>query len=195
MVEEEVLEILGRKPSLRPYWVAIAALITSLVAVATLVSMALRDRVHFTVKEPVKVLTPVVRAGHSVTLLFDYCKTGHDIATVGTLLARRGVMVPLSLWPSDLPVGCHTVAVTLPIPAYVSGNTYVLYLVREYRPTVFNTRGVSFRSEPFQVLPYDGSVPAPIPFDPQREDPKYDTHAPPGTTMSPGANAPWRHTP
>lgn len=169
-VVTEVLE--RRKPSRRAYWVAVIALALSLTAVFTLMWMAFRDQVHFTIKEPVKVLTPVVRAGHSVTVLFDYCKSGQDIATVGTLLARRGVMIPLSLWPSDLPVGCHQVAVTLPIPAYVSENTYVLYMVREYRPTVFNTKGVSVQSEPFKVLGYDGSAPAPIPF--RLDDPKFD---------------------
>lgn len=188
MVDDLIARALeGRKPSLRLFWVSAAALILSLVAVLTLVWMAFRDQAQFTATQPVKVLTPVVRAGHSVTLLVEYCKEGADVATVGTVLARRGVMIPLNLWPSDLPVGCHKVAVVLPIPAYVSENTYVLYMVREYKPTVFSVRGVSFASEPFKVLAYDGSAPAPIPF--TGED-RPDN--PPADQVSDGANAPWR---
>lgn len=187
MGDELIAEVIDRKkPSRRPFWFSAAALALSLAAVLTLVWMAFRDQAQFTAKTPVKVLTPVVRAGHSVTLMFDYCKEGNDVATVGTILARRGVMIPLNLWPSDLPVGCHKVAVALPIPDYVTENTYVLYMVREYKPTVFAVRGVSFASEPFKVLAFDGSPPAPIPFPEGRPD------NPPADQLSDGADAPYQ---
>jgi hypothetical protein len=172
-----------RRPSLL-HITAITALLVSSAVIAALFWMVVRDPVRFTARSPVTVLTPVVRAGHSVTLLVDYCKEGEDIATIGTIRARRGVMVPLSLWPSDLPVGCHKVAVTLPIPAYVSENVYVLYMVREYRPSIFVTHGISVPSVPFKVLGYDGSPPAPIPFVPDYEDPKFDTGGPLGDAWS-----------
>lgn len=180
MGDELLQAVVPRKPSLRLYWVSVAGLALSMVAVLTLLAMAFRDRAVFSAKTPVKVLTPVVKAGHSVTLLFDYCKEGADVATVGTILARKGVMIPLNLWPSDLPVGCHRVAVALPIPNYVTANTYVLYMVREYKPTVFSVQGISFASEPFTVLAFDGSPPAPIPFDSKGTDsqPPDDAAAP-----------------
>lgn len=163
-----------RLPSL--YAVSVAALVFSAAVIVVLLWQAARSPVSFTATTPMKVLTPRVRAGHSVTVQLEYCKDGDDIAaTFGAVLARRGVFVPLNLWPSDLPVGCHSVALTLPIPAYVSENRYVLYLIREYRPTMFGgVSGVSIQSEPFEILGYDGSPPAPLPFKPQYEDPKFD---------------------
>lgn len=165
-----------RLPSL--YAVSLAALVFSASVIVVLLWQATRNPAHFTIKTPIRVLTPTVRAGHSVTLLLDYCKDGTDVATFGALLARRGVHVPLTTWPTDLPVGCHSVAVTLPVPAYVSANRYVLYLVREYRPTIFGVSGVSAASEPFEVLDYDGSPPPALPFKPAYESGQHD--GPPG---------------
>lgn len=121
-----------------------------------------------------QVLTPKVRAGHAVLLLVDYCKRSADVASVGSVLARRGTVFPLGMWSSDLPLGCHKVAVGIHIPAHVPPQTYVLYLTREYRPTIFTTQGYSIASDPFEILPFDGSTPPPLPIPTQYDDPNYD---------------------
>ena len=161
-----------RLPSL--YVVSVAALIFSATVIVILLWQAARSPVRFTVQAPIRVLTPKVRAGHSVTIRLEYCKDGQDIATTGAVLARRGVFIPLATWPTDLPIGCHAAAVVLPIPAYVSENTYVLYVVREYRPTLFGVSGMSAPTEPFEILGYDGSPPPKLPFAPQYEGKEYD---------------------
>lgn len=161
-----------RRPGRRSFIVAVVALVLSLGAVGVLFSLALRDSSTLTVREPMKVLTPRVHPGDAVTISVDYCKDQDDVAVVGTVLARRGVFIPVLMWPSDLPVGCHVVSLTLPIPSYVPPNRYVLYMVREYRPTIGAVRGVSVRTEPFDVVPLDQE--ASPPYRTRFDDPKYD---------------------
>lgn len=169
----DVLETLERrKPARRGFVIAVAALVLSLGAVGVLLLTALRDSSTLSVREPMRVVTPRVHPGNAVTIVIDYCKDREDVAVVGTVLARRGVVIPVLMWPSDLPVGCHVVAMTLPIPSYTPPAKYVLYMVREYRPLVGSTRGISVRTEPFDVVPLD--EPASPPVRTPYEDSKYD---------------------
>jgi len=148
------------------YRAAVVALALAFTGLLVVFWAAAKPASRIQVEEPIKVLTKRVNAGDGLRIQYTYCKQDEAIAIVGGFLASRGVIIPIQhLWASALPIGCHSLLIDIQVPLITPPGNYRIYLVREYQPTMFEQSTYSFRTEPFDVEPSDGTVhpAAPLP--------------------------------
>ncbi len=108
------------------------------------------------VDTPLRVLTPIVRAGDAVTVHLRYSKPYTHEALVGWMFASRGNVALGPVGLSALPPGEHEVNVYVPVPLGLPPGEYVVIFIVERQvrlpvPALWD-RPVTASSEPFQVI-------------------------------------------
>lgn len=107
------------------------------------------------VDTPLRVLTPVVRAGAYVAVHLRYSKPFEHEALVGFMFASKGNVALSPVGLSALPPGEHEFNVYIPVPQVPAGEYVVIAIVeRQVRlplPAVFD-RAVTASSEPFRIV-------------------------------------------
>lgn len=102
-------------------------------------------------KQPNKVLTPVVKPGEDLIYEVDYCKYTNRSVILSKVLVDT-VHFNLGAARSNLPCGCNKVQVAVPMPKILELNgTYHLDIRAEYQMNPFRTIIVETRTEDFII--------------------------------------------
>ena len=104
-----------------------------------------------TFEQPVKVLTPIVKAGTPVTLEIHYCKYTNMTATVGTKIVNE-VVTTLPDMTVNNPPGCRIMKSQILIPFYMDPGIHYIERKIIYRPNPVREIMVSYRTENFVVI-------------------------------------------
>ena len=102
-------------------------------------------------KQPFKVLTPVVKAGEDFKILNEYCKYTNSTGTLSRSFID-GEIYPISTTVSNLQTGCGSLVITIQVPEYLPSGIYHLQTTAEYKINPVRTIFVTSKSEDFQVI-------------------------------------------
>lgn len=148
-------------PSRRERWLVLLALVaivgvTIALAISTIV--LLLPRPTFTVHEPMKVHTPVVKSGGWVVIDLLYSKPTSADALVGFNLSAEGILYSTPAMLMALPRGDHQIKVPVRVPEGLPPGRYVCYLVKRRITDVYfpwpllgQNEPLLAVSEPFEV--------------------------------------------
>jgi len=103
------------------------------------------------VKQPAKVLTPVVKAGGKVQFEVEYCKNRDYACTVNRILQNdlRYYYTPMK---SNIGKGCGKVVFSLDIPEYVPVGKYTIQTNNEYDVNFLRKQTYTYETEMFEVI-------------------------------------------
>ena len=104
-----------------------------------------------TFQNPVKVLTPVVKAGDAVTLEVHYCKYTNLSAIVSTKIVDDTVTT-LPEIATNNPRGCHIIRTQIAIPEFLDPGPHHIERKIVYHPNFFREITIPYNSEVFTVV-------------------------------------------
>lgn len=103
-----------------------------------------------TVESPMKVLTPIVKAGDDVVYHVKYCRYSQAPAkTYKSLVGASIVNLPVT--ESAAPTGCRENDVHLNVPAYVEPGQYYVKSVAEFQINANRVERIEYESELFLI--------------------------------------------
>lgn len=150
-------EALSRHPLLWPYRLAMSVIVAGALTFGSLLSYIFWPVQVVYIDTPVKVETPTVRAGGTLTLHVRYSKPYEAASMVGVMYASEGTIALGPVGLSSLPPGDHDIHMLLQVPPALPPGQYVAVLLVERQvrlplPALFD-RPVRAASVPFTVLP------------------------------------------
>ena len=101
--------------------------------------------------QPYPILTPIVRVGELVKFEVDYCKYSNAPMTYQSNFIDSIIYLG-NTGTAGLPIGCHKVIVSNPVPNIPEGKYYI-EIINNYEVNKLRTITKRFRTDFFEIIP------------------------------------------